>query len=255
MEANKYNTPISHETSSMGTPNYHNDKTQVFNVIILDKSGSMDYIRQAAIDGINEILNGIKRAQEKFSDTQQHYVSLVAFCCCGFDYIYDKSPVANVHPLKDGDYIPCCRTPLYDAMGISLNTMRKHVLAIEDAVVIVTIITDGYENASKEYNSRSIKELVSQLKKEGWSFTFMGADQDALEVAKKMAIRNSRNFEATESSTHYVMNKDLHTRMNFFSRLHDIKHSKETARLSGIDRKIYYTSAADAAFDEEEDRP
>lgn len=47
-------------------------KTQVFNVIILDRSGSMNRIRKAAVDGFNETLAGIKKAQEKFADTQDH---------------------------------------------------------------------------------------------------------------------------------------------------------------------------------------
>jgi hypothetical protein len=64
-------------------------KAQVYNVIILDKSGSMESIRQAAISGFNETLNGIKKAQEKFADTQEHYVSLVAFCSCETKQIFD----------------------------------------------------------------------------------------------------------------------------------------------------------------------
>ena len=59
-----------------------NQKTQVFNVIILDRSGSMECIRKAAVDGFNETLAGIKKAQEKFADTQEHFVSLVTFCSC-----------------------------------------------------------------------------------------------------------------------------------------------------------------------------
>ena len=57
-------------------------KTKVFNVIILDRSGSMECIRQAAVEGFNETLAGIKTAQEKFDDTQDHLVSLVHFCTC-----------------------------------------------------------------------------------------------------------------------------------------------------------------------------
>ena len=59
-----------------------NQKTQVFNVIILDRSGSMECIRKSAVDGFNETLAGIKKAQEKFADTQEHFVSLVTFCSC-----------------------------------------------------------------------------------------------------------------------------------------------------------------------------
>ena len=57
-------------------------KTQVFNVIILDRSGPMECIRKAAVDGFNETLAGIKKAQEKFADSQDHFVSLVTFCSC-----------------------------------------------------------------------------------------------------------------------------------------------------------------------------
>ena len=64
-------------------------KTQVFNLIILDKSGSMDSIRKEAIAGYNETLGSIKAAQLKHYDTQEHYISLAAFCGCGVDMIYD----------------------------------------------------------------------------------------------------------------------------------------------------------------------
>lgn len=55
-------------------------RTQVFNVVVLDRSGSMECIRRAAVDGFNETLAGIRKAQEKFADTQEHYVSPVTFC-------------------------------------------------------------------------------------------------------------------------------------------------------------------------------
>lgn len=51
------------------------NKTQIFNVIILDKSGSMNEIRKAAITGFNETLAGIKKAQEKYAETQEHYIT------------------------------------------------------------------------------------------------------------------------------------------------------------------------------------
>lgn len=246
------------ENKNMNTPSQNfsqteNTKTQVFNVIILDKSGSMESIRQAAIDGFNETLNGIKRAQDKYADTQEHYVSLVAFCACEMKQIYDKTPAAEARPLTREDYQPCCCTPLFDAMGFTLNGMRKHVLTIEDAVVVVTIITDGYENASREYNARSIKQLVEQLKTEGWNFTYIGANQNASEVAERMSIRNSRNFEANDQCTRHVMAKDMHMKMNFFARLHGIVRSQETVQLSEVERKRFYTAAADDAFDEEEE--
>ena len=176
-------------------------KAQVFNVIILDKSGSMGSIRQAAVDGFNETLAGIKKAQVKHAGTQDHFVSLLTFCDCEKKYVFDKVPVAEARPLTMEDYQPCCCTPLYDAMGFTLTSMRNHVKSIEDSVVVVTIITDGLENASKEYTGAAVKQLVELLKGEGWTFTYMGANQDSVEVAFNLSIRNARNFDYSAQGT------------------------------------------------------
>lgn len=229
-------------------------KTQIFNVIILDRSGSMESIRRAAVEGFNETLAGIKKAQEKFADTQEHYVSLVTFCSCETKHVFDKTPVAEANPLKMEDYQPCCCTPLYDAMGITLTAMRRHVKEIEDSVVVVTIITDGMENASHEYNGKTIKELVERLRGEGWTFTYMGANQDSVEVAMKLSIRNSRNFAYNDEGTRASMEKDTCTRMNFFSRLASFRMGPKGCvdSMSAEERHNLYTSMADEAFDEEE---
>ena len=229
-------------------------KTQVFNVVILDRSGSMETIRKAAIDGFNETLAGIRKAQEKYADTQDHYVTLVTFCSCSTQYVFDKTPIADTHPLTENDYQPCCCTPLFDAMGITLTAIRKHVKGIEDSVVVVTIITDGMENASHEYNGKTIKELVERLRGEGWTFTYMGANQDSVEVAMKLSIRNSRNFAYNDEGTRASMGKDTSTRMNFFSRLSCMKMQEAdgcAAPMSAEERHNLYTSMADEAFDEE----
>lgn len=229
-------------------------KTQVFNVIILDRSGSMQRIRDAAIDGFNETLASIRNAQERFADTQQHFVSLLTFCDCEKKYVYDKAPVAETHPLTRDDYRPCCYTPLYDAMGFTLTSMREYVSKIEDRIVVVTIITDGKENSSKEYTGYAVKQLVEELRGEGWTFTYMGANQNAVEIAFTLSIRNSRNFSATNDGIKNIMAKDSSTRMNLFSRLADIKTAEfeSGAPMSASDRNACYSSAADEAFDDVE---
>ena len=229
-------------------------KTQVFNVISLDKSGSMESIRQAAVDGFNETLAGIKKAQEKYAESQEHFVSLLTFCDCEKKYVFDKVPVAEARKLTLDDYEPCCCTPLYDAMGFTLTTMRNNVKKVDDAVVVVTIITDGYENASKEYTGAAVKKLVEELKGEGWTFTYMGANQDSVEVAFNLSIRNSRNFEATSSGTARVMGKDTSTRMNFFGKLHCLHAGGGEVFASREERNAAYAAMADEAFDEEENK-
>lgn len=228
-------------------------KTQIFNVIILDRSGSMECIRQAAVEGFNETLAGIKKAQEKFAETQDHFVSLVTFCNCEIKHVFDKTPVAEANPLKMEDYQPCCTTPLYDAMGITLTAMHKYVKEIEDSVVVVTIITDGLENASHEYSGKTVKELVERLRGEGWTFTYMGANQDSVEVATKLSIRNSRNFAYSDEGARASMKKDASTRMNFFSRIASFKTGANVDSMSAEKRRNVYASMADEAFDEEEE--
>lgn len=227
-------------------------KTKVFNVIILDKSGSMSCIRKAAIEGFNETLAGIKKAQEKYAETQEHFVSLVAFCSCETRQIFDRVPAAEARPLTEEDYEPCCCTPLYDAMGFTLTSMRKHVKEAGDAMAVVTIITDGLENASHEYTGKAVKKLVEELKGEGWTFTYMGANQDSVEVAFTLSIRNARNFDYSDEGTRCCMAKDSSTRMATFDRLHVFKKSCSSSKMDLGDRLCKYSELANEAFDEEE---
>lgn len=227
-------------------------KTQVYNVIILDKSGSMDCIRHAAVSGFNETLASIKQAQEKFAETQDHFVTLVAFCSCETKTIMDNIAAKDAQPLKTEDYTPCCCTPLYDAMGFTLTKIQKHVEGIDDAAVIVTIITDGLENASKEYNSQSIKSLVERLKGRGWAFTYMGANQDSVEVAMNISIRNARNFDYSEEGTVNAMRSDSSTRRRHYAKLN--KFNRENHNVSVTERLKFYSNIANEAFDEEENK-
>ena len=125
----------------------NNLKTQVYNLVILDKSGSMEDIRLEAINGYNETLGTIRAAQLKHIETQMHYVSLCVFCSCGINMIYDKVPITDVKKLTKRQYDPCCGTPLYDAIGYSIKKLKNDIKDVEDAAVLVTIITDGYENS------------------------------------------------------------------------------------------------------------
>lgn len=229
-------------------------KTQIFNVVILDQSGSMSTIREAAVSGLNETIAGIRKAQETYADTQEHFFTLVAFCGCEKRKIYDKVPALEIGPLSIQDYRPCCTTPLYDAMGFTLNDMRHHVEQLDNAMVVVTIITDGLENASREYTGMAVKKLVEDLRGQGWTFTYMGANQDAVEVAFTLSIRNARNFDYSAEGAKSAMCKDSSTRMGLFSRIHDYRmsHIEEEAAMPQSERNELYATMADDAFDEVE---
>lgn len=169
----------------------------IYNVIILDESGSMTAIYDQALGGINEVLSGIRKNQEEFPD-QQHYVSIVTFegnGIAGIKTRRDRLPIGKVGDFTQKDYRPGGCTPLYDAMGKTLNELEGQISA--DDRVMATIITDGYENASEEYSGKAVKALVSRLREKGWTFAYIGANQDAVEVARDLNIDNALNFDAT----------------------------------------------------------
>ena len=175
-------------------------KTRIFNLIIIDESGSMQSIKKEAIDSVNETIQTIRSAQKKH-EGQEHYVSLVTFND-NVKTIYECVAVNDVDELAPDTYQPDCCTALYDAMGISLNSLRKKVA--DDDKVLVTVVTDGYENASKEYNGKAIKALVNEFKAKGWVFAYIGANQDVEAVATTISITNVMKFEATSEGTTYM---------------------------------------------------
>ena len=206
----------------METKNESTAKTRVYNIIILDKSGSMNSIRKEAIDGCNETIGSIRAAQKRHHDTQEHYISLAAFCECGIDMIYDKTPIDDAETLTWEKYSPCCMTPLFDAIGNTVKRMETYTKSIEEFVetsVLVTIITDGYENASKEWNSLEVKKLIEACKEQGWMFSFIGASEDIVNVATHISITNTVLWEQTSKGTEKIFENENLARDRFYDKM------------------------------------
>ena len=199
----------------MDTPN----KTPIYNLVILDKSGSMESIRTEAINGYNETLGSIKATQLKHMDTQEHFVSLAAFCNCGIDMIYDMTPIKDADKLTKEQYDPCCCTPLFDAIGKTVKELKRRTAEIEGAAYLVTIITDGYENASKEWDSKSVCKLIDSCKEEGWMFSFIGAGEDVVKIASTISITNTMVWENTSEGTKAMFSTENNARMQFCDNL------------------------------------
>ena len=184
-------------------------KTKVYNVIIMDRSGSMWEIQKPAIMGYNEVLGGVKAAATKFAETQEQFMTLVLFDSSSIDEVYWNANPADAAILSEETYVPGACTPLYDAVGRTLTKLEKELKGDDNHSVVVTIITDGYENDSHEYNLAAVKSLIVHLKKEGWSFAYMGTDHDVEGVTVSLSITNVVKFEKTEAETLKSFKKDV----------------------------------------------
>ncbi len=191
-------------------------KQSIYNLIILDASGSMYSIRNEAIAGVVETVQTIRTAQEENKE-QEQLLSLVVFNGKKIATVFDRMPITKVPDLNEKDYQPTDNTPLYDAMGDSITNLRRYL--DEDDDVLVTVITDGYENSSREWNHERIFKLVEDLKKKNWLFTYIGANQDALAVARDMGIDHSMNFRSDVNGTKEMFLKERRSRKAFYDKL------------------------------------
>ena len=199
----------------------HTDTTKianrVLNLIILDESGSMHGLEKASVDGVNETIQTIRSSYEQLPE-QEQLLTFVTFSYRGESFYRTKvklAPISEVSEFKPEDYQPHGSTPLYDTMGLSLTEMEE--FATDSDIVLVTVITDGYENSSRNYDVEKIRTLVSRLDEKDWVFTYIGANQDAILEAGKMGIRNAMNYNSTEAGTREMWEREKRSRENFMT--------------------------------------
>jgi hypothetical protein len=163
---------------------------------ILDRSGSMNNCQQAAIAGFNQFLAD-----------QQKTEGLAKLTVVLFDDEYfvpiSSIPVHEVVPLTDDTYQPRGCTALLDAIGQTIDDLGRRFAAVSEkdrpGQVIVAILTDGLENASRRF---TWKEIAGKIKHQTdtykWVFLFLGANQDAIATAANLSIaaNNAANYVA-----------------------------------------------------------
>ena len=199
------------------------NKTKVFDLVILDMSGSMDTIRQSVVDGFNTLTEGLRQANYRFSGTQEHYLSLCVFNTFAMGYAYYNVPIDSVPPLTLEVYRPIGATPLYDAMGVSISRMMEDVDTLSEYSVMVTIISDGLENASRFYSKTLISWMVNGLSDRGWSFSYMGTDEEVMEQAMKLNIDSVHYFQQTDSGFMDAMKLDESSRVTKYRAIDSLR--------------------------------
>lgn len=177
-------------------------------VFILDRSGSMQGLEEDTIGGFNGLIE--KQMKEKGDAV----VTTVLFDN-KYDMIYDNADIKKIPKMTRKEYYARGSTALMDAVGRTINHVKhRHKMALKSETpehTMVVIITDGYENSSKEFDRQTIREMIErQREKHGWEFLFLGANIDAEKeaesygISKKRAVTYLADSEGTEMNFNAV---------------------------------------------------
>jgi len=209
-------------------------------VIIIDKSGSMSGLESDTIGGFNSMLNQHKKGEGVCRLT-------TIFFADHHKVIHDRVDISSVKPLTAADYIPGGCTALLDTVGNAISHTKAVQAGATDETrankVVFVIITDGYENASREYSALQIKQMISQQQdKEGWDFIFLGANIDAVETASSYGINSRMAANITADS------KGLQSSYHFMERA--VSHARSSAKKAARNKQCASAPSllADASF-------
>ena len=166
-------------------------------LMILDMSGSMYSLRDDTIGGYNSLI------EEQKKEEGSAIVTTVLFND-GYSVVHDRVDINDVKPMTSADYVPQGTTAMLDAVGKAITSIGQKLAETPEeqrpSKVMVTIITDGYENASREYSWDVIKAMIKeQREKYSWIFTFIGADIDTMAVSNNLGIDSRLSKSYTKS--------------------------------------------------------
>ena len=163
--------------------------------VLLDRSGSMESIKDETISGFNYFL------KEQKENGANAYLTLVQFDTQSTDVVEENTPIVSVQSLNPQTYQPRGGTPLLDALGDTINSTGNTLKNIPESgrpdKIVFVIITDGEENSSHRYSRVKIKEMIEhQSDVYDWQFVYLGANQDAFAEAGGMGIAadNTANY-------------------------------------------------------------
>lgn len=157
--------------------------------VILDRTGSMEPIRDDIIGGFNTFLSRQKETRGTATLTLIQFDSEDPF-----EVVYHFRPLEAVPPLSRRTFVPRASTPLLDAIGRGIrdldNSLERLGPEERPAKVVFVVVTDGQENASREYTRAQVNRLIEQRDKAGWQFVFLSADLAAIQDAEAVGFRS-----------------------------------------------------------------
>ena len=172
-------------------------------VIIIDKSGSMHGLEKDVVGGFNALIE----EQSKEGETKVTTV----FFNDKVIFVHEGVDIKEIKPLDGRSYQPGGCTALLDAIGDAISFIKaKHSKLKEEELpehTIFSIMTDGLENASREYSYKRIKDMIELQKKCGWDFMFQAANIDTEYEADRLGIDRdmAMSFDADSAGVGCVM--------------------------------------------------
>ena len=211
--------------------------TKIYNLVILDRSGSMMPLREAAVNGYNATLDVIRAAQQQHGLEQQNLITLVLFNHLVTN-IFDCDTIKDIPNLLMQDYQPEGATAMLDAIGISLTSLQSQLDSLENATAVVTIISDGEENYSQKYTFHGVAKLIDSMKEQGVMFVFMGTNQNVQMVASALHIDEYKFFEYSTEGMKNAWQSGMGASADYYDRMS--QYNKDTRGMSKKDRNEYY---------------
>lgn len=172
---------------------------------VLDRSGSMQSLRTDTIGGFNRFLEDQQTVPGKATMT------LVQFDTMGIDTMQNATDIKSVPKLSMETYVPRDGTPLYDAIGKTIEEtgafLKNTSESDRPAKVVFVVMTDGMENASTKFDLKRVREMIEHQKTAyKWEFVFMGANIDSYAVGGSVGVAgaNTMNFAANSSGVKFA---------------------------------------------------
>lgn len=178
-----------------------NPNLEIYDFLVIDRSGSMGSVADVTITGINDYLANL----QKNADEVKTFVSIILFDD-EIIKLYDFVPAKEVRPLDRTTFVPRGTTALNDAVGTAIESLKERLKgreASDDVDVTISVFTDGYENASTKYSSEALKGYIKEIENAyKWTVTYTGAGNAAevQNIASTLGF-NASNVQAYSSGT------------------------------------------------------
>jgi len=154
-------------------------------------------VKNESVDGLNEYIETLQ------NDDTPTLIKLVTFKSgqehlLAYETLINNEDVMKVKPIDGNSYLPNGNTPLLDSIARGILETDDYIeLSNEELNIMVTIMTDGYENSSQFFSYTQVTDMIEEREKQGWIFTYLGSKQNSYEESSKIGIKGkyARNYQ------------------------------------------------------------